>query len=72
MPGALAALERAYAHYDLRDAARALWETIDLFHGLEEETGRRLGLAVDLDHAELRRRIADVVRDPRPGSTLWP
>ena len=70
--GALAALERAYAHYDLRDAARALWETIDLFQGLEEETGRRLGLAVDLDHAELRRRIADVVRDPRPGSTLWP
>jgi molybdopterin-guanine dinucleotide biosynthesis protein A len=71
-PGALAALERAYAHYDLRDAARALWETIDLFYGLEEETGRRLGLAVDLDHAELRRRIGDVVRDPRPGSTLWP
>jgi len=70
--GALAALERAYGHYDLRDAARALWETIDLFYGLEEETGRRLGLAVDLDHAELRRRIADVVRDPRPGSTLWP
>jgi molybdopterin-guanine dinucleotide biosynthesis protein A len=70
--GALAALERAYAQYDLRDAARALWETIDLFHGLEEETGQRLGLAVDLDHAELRRRIADVVRDPRPGSTLWP
>ena len=72
-PGALAALERAYAHYDLRDVARALWETIDLFQGLEEETARRLGFAIELDHADLRRRIAEVVRDPRrPGSTLWP
>ena len=71
-PGALAALERAYAHYDLRDVARALWETIDLFHGLEEETASRLGLAVHLDHPDLRRRIAEVVPDPRPASTLWP
>ena len=69
-PGALAALERAYAHYDLRDVARALWETIDLFQGLEEETARRLGLAVELDHADLRRRVAEVVRDPRHGATL--
>ena len=69
-PGALAALERAYAHYDLRDVARALWETIDLFQGLEEETARRLGLAVELDHADLRRRVAEVVRDPRRGATL--
>ena len=69
-PGALAALERAYAHYDLRDVARALWETIDLFQGLEEETARRLGLAIELDHADLRRRIAEVVRDPRHGATL--
>ena len=51
--GALASFERAYAHYDLRDVARALWETIDLFQGLEEETARRLGLEVTLDHAEL-------------------
>ena len=43
-PGALSALERAFADYDLRDVARALWETIDLFQGLEEETARRLGL----------------------------
>ena len=43
-PGALSALERAYAHYDVRDVARALWETIDLFQLLEEETARRLGL----------------------------
>ena len=71
-PGALAALERAYAHYDLRDVARALWETIDLFQGLEEETARRLGLAVELDHADLRRRVSGVVRDPRHGATLWP
>lgn len=71
-PGALSTLERAYADYDLRDVARALWETIDLFQGLEEETARRLGLAVELDHVDLRRRIAEVVRDPRPGSTLWP
>ncbi len=70
--GALSALERAYAHYELRDAARALWETIDLFQGLEEETAGRLGLAVELDHSELRRRVAEVVRDPRPGTTLWP
>jgi len=69
-PGALAALERAYAHYDLRDAARALWETIDLFQGLEEETAWRLGLAVELDHADLRQRVAEVVPDPRRRSTL--
>ncbi|MGH3126991.1 MAG: aminoglycoside 6-adenylyltransferase [Gaiellaceae bacterium] len=69
-PGALAALERAYAHYDLRDVARALWETIDLFQGLEEETARRLGLAIELDHADLRRRLSEIVRDPRPGRTL--
>ena len=71
-PGALAALERAYAHYDVRDVARALWETIDLFQGLEEETAGRLGLAVELDHPDLRRRLAEVVPDPRPASTLWP
>jgi len=70
--GALSALELAYAHYELRDAARALWETIDLFQGLEEETAGRLGLALELDHSELRRRVAEVVRDPRPGATLWP
>jgi molybdopterin-guanine dinucleotide biosynthesis protein A len=69
-PGALAALERAYAYYDVRDVARALWETIDLFQGLEEETARRLGLGVELDHADLRRRISEVVRDPRHGATL--
>lgn len=68
--GALARLERAYAHYDLRDVARALWETIDLFQGLEEETARRLGIELALDHADLRRLVADVVRDPRPGATL--
>jgi molybdopterin-guanine dinucleotide biosynthesis protein A len=71
-PGALAALERAYAHYDLRDAARALWETVDLFQGLEEETARRLGLSVELDHADLRRRVSEIVRDPRHGATLSP
>ena len=32
-PGALAALESAYAHYDVRDVARALWATIDLWQG---------------------------------------
>jgi aminoglycoside 6-adenylyltransferase len=70
--GALSALEGAYARYDVRDVARALWETIDLWHGLEDETARRLRLAVELDHAELRRRVAEVVPDPRPASTLWP
>jgi len=70
--GALSALELAYAHYDLRDVARALWETIDLFQGLEEETASRLALAPDLDYAMLRQHVADVVRDPRPGATLWP
>lgn len=70
--GALSALELAYAHYDLRDAARALWETVDLFQGLEEETARRLGLALELDHADLRRRVSGVVRDPRHGATLRP
>jgi molybdopterin-guanine dinucleotide biosynthesis protein A len=71
-PGALSSLEQAYAHYDLRDAARALWATIDLFQGLEEETGHRLGLELELDHAALRRRVAEVVPDPRRGSTLSP
>ena len=71
-PGALAALEKAYAYYDLRDVARALWETIDVWQALEEETARRLGLDVVLDHADLRRRVAEVVPDPRHASTLWP
>lgn len=70
--GALSSLELAYADYDLRDAARALWQTVDLFQGLEEETARRLGLEVELDEPELRSRLAGVVRDPRPGATLWP
>jgi aminoglycoside 6-adenylyltransferase len=71
-PGALAALERAYAHYDLRDVARALWETIDLWQGVEEETARRLGLETGLDHADLRRRIGEVVPDVRRGSeSVW-
>jgi len=69
-PGALAALESAYAHYELRDVTRALWATIDLFQGLEEETARRLGLELELDHADLRRRVAEVVPDPRRASTL--
>jgi aminoglycoside 6-adenylyltransferase len=71
-PGALAALESAYAYYDLRDVARALWETIDLWQGLEEETAARLGLRIEHDHADFRRRIAEVVPDPRHASTLWP
>lgn len=70
-PGALAALERAFAHYDVRDVARALWETIDLFQGLEEETCSRLGFELALDHADLRRRVAEIVPDPRHASTLW-
>ncbi len=70
-PGALAALERAYARYDLRDVARALWETIDLFQGLEEEVARRLGLETGLDHPDLRRRVADVVPDVRHGAGEW-
>ena len=69
-PGALAALASAFPHYDVRDVARALWATIDLFQGIEEETARRLGLAVELDHTELRRRIAEIVPDPRRASTL--
>ena len=64
-PGALAQLEKAYAHYDLRDVARALWETIDLFQGVEEETAARLDLNAGLDHADLRRRVGEVVPDPR-------
>jgi len=70
--GALSSLELAYAHYDLRDAARALWETVDLFQGLEGETARRLGLDAELDETALRARLAGLVRDPRPGATLWP
>jgi aminoglycoside 6-adenylyltransferase len=68
--GALAALEDAYARYDLRDVARALWATIDLWQGIEAETARRLGLEIDLDHADLRRRIGEVVPDPRRTATF--
>jgi aminoglycoside 6-adenylyltransferase len=64
-PGALAGLEDAYARYDLRDVARALWATIDLWEGLERETSSRLGLELELDHPDLRRRIAEVVPDAR-------
>jgi molybdopterin-guanine dinucleotide biosynthesis protein A len=64
-PGALAALEDAYARYDLRDVARGLWATVDLWDALEQETGRRLRLETGLDTADLRRRIAEVVPDPR-------
>lgn len=71
-PGGLSSLERAYADYDLRDVARALWETVDLFDGLEEETARRLLLERTLDVSELRQRLARIVRDPRPRATLWP
>jgi aminoglycoside 6-adenylyltransferase len=71
-PGALAALENAYAHYDLRDVARALWATIDLWQGLEEETARRLGLEVSLDHADLRRRIDEVVPMTAGGHRIAP
>ena len=59
--GALATLESAYAHYDVRDVARALWATIDLWQAVEDETARRLGLEIELDGADLRRRIAEVV-----------
>jgi aminoglycoside 6-adenylyltransferase len=69
-PGALAALETAYARYELRDVARALWATVDLWQGLEEETAKRLGLALELDHEDLRRRIASVVPDPRYAATF--
>jgi len=71
-PGALAALEKAFAYYDVRDVARALWETIDLWQGLVEETALRLGFELALDHPDLRRRVAEVVPDPRHASTLWP
>jgi aminoglycoside 6-adenylyltransferase len=71
-PGALAALESAYAQYDLRDVARALWANLDLWQGLEEETAKRLGLTLELDHADLRRRIAEVIPDPRHASKLRP
>jgi molybdopterin-guanine dinucleotide biosynthesis protein A/predicted nucleotidyltransferase len=64
-PGALAALEEAYARYDLRDVARGLWATIDLFQGLTEETAARLGLELGIDQADLRRRVAEAVPDPR-------
>jgi aminoglycoside 6-adenylyltransferase len=69
-PGVLAALESAFPRYDVRDVARALWATIDLWQGLEEETARRLGLAVEVDHADLRRRISEVVPQPGRASTL--
>jgi aminoglycoside 6-adenylyltransferase len=71
-PGALVALEFATAQYSVRDVARGLWSMIDLWQGLEEETARRLGLELELDYADLRRRVAEVVPDPRRGSTLSP
>jgi aminoglycoside 6-adenylyltransferase len=64
-PGALVALEFAYGRYSIRDAAYGLWSSVDLWQGLEEETARRLGLELELDHPDLRRRLAEVVPDPR-------
>ena len=64
-PGALVALEFAYGRYSVRDAAHGLWHSVDLWQGLEEETARRLGLEVELDHPDLRRRLAEIVPDPR-------
>ena len=64
-PGALVHLEFAYGRYSVRDAAYGLWSSIDLWQGLEEETAQRLGLALELDHPDLRRRLAQVVPDPR-------
>ena len=69
-PGALAALQSAFPRYDVRDVARALWATIDLWQGLEDETARRLGLALEVDDADLRRRVAEVVPDSRRGTSL--
>jgi aminoglycoside 6-adenylyltransferase len=69
-PGALSALEKAYAHYDVRDVARALWETIDLFQGVAEDVAARLGLETGVDEPDLRRRIAEVVPDVRRGTAL--
>ena len=71
-PGALAALESAYAHYDVRDVARALWATIDLWQAVEEETARRLGLEIELDGADLRRRIDEVVPQTAGGHRIAP
>jgi hypothetical protein len=42
-----------------------LWATIDLFQGLTEETAARLGLELGIDQADLRRRVAEAVPDPR-------
>jgi aminoglycoside 6-adenylyltransferase len=64
-PGALSALEDAYARYDLRDVARGLWATIDLWQQVEGETAKMLGHTSSLDHDELRRRISEIVPDPR-------
>ena len=69
-PGALRALESAYASYDLRDAARALWETVDMVQQLSEETAGRLGVERRLEHAALRQRLYDIVSDPRQRATL--
>jgi aminoglycoside 6-adenylyltransferase len=71
-PGALAALETAFARYELRDVVRALWATIDLWQGLEEEVARRLELEVTLDHPDLRRRIDDVVPMTAGGHRIAP
>jgi aminoglycoside 6-adenylyltransferase len=64
-PGVLVALELAYARYSVREVARALWATIDIFQGLEEETAARLGLELELNHPDLRRRVGEIVSDPR-------
>ena len=64
-PGALVALELAFARYSVREVAHGLWQSIDLWQGVEEETARRLGLELELDHPDLRRRVAEVVPDPR-------
>ena len=71
-PGALASLEKAFAYYDVRDVARALWETVDLWQGLEEETASRLGFELVLDHATCAGAWPRSCPIPATLSTLWP
>ena len=48
--------------------AAALWRTVDLFERLERECARLLGFPLPVPHAEVRRRLAEMLGPADPGA----
>jgi aminoglycoside 6-adenylyltransferase len=60
-PALLAALPSTYAGYSAPNVARALRTTATEFERLERDLAGRLGLALPVDHAGVRARLASIV-----------